>query len=88
MTMIVKKNKFKNATKRKKRPSPLTPDDRLEEMQSIYNLVAVNKIKKIESAKNIFSNIIKNIPPEDYKKFKIEYDQSNDISISKIDSDD
>ena len=60
-------------------------------MQSIYSLVPAHKKKKkkkkIESAKNIFSNIIKNIPPEDYKKFKIEYDQSNDISISKIDSD-
>ena len=49
---------------------------------------AANKIKKIESAKNTFSNIIKNIPPEDYKKIKIEYGQSNDISISEIDSDD
>ena len=80
-------NKFKNVTKRKKRPSTLTSDDRLKEMPSIYSLVPANKIKKIESL-NIFSNIIKNIPPEDYKKFKIEYDQSNDISISKIDSDD
>ena len=82
------KNKFKNVSKRKKRPSPLTSDNRLEEMPSIYSLVPANKIKKIESARNIFSNIIKNIPPEDYKKFKIEYDQSNDISISEIDSDD
>ena len=81
------KNRFKNVTKRKKRPSPLTSDDRLEEMPSIYSLVPANKINKIESAKNIFSNIIKNIPPEDYKKFKIEYDQSNYISISEIDSD-
>ena len=81
-------NKFKNVTKRKKRPLPLTSDDRLKEMSSIYSLVPANKIKKIESAKNIFSNIIKNIPLEDYKKFKIEYDQSNDISISEIDSDD
>ena len=88
MTTIVKKINFKNVTKRKKRPSPLTSDDRLEEMPSIYSLVPANKIKKIESAKNIFSNIIKNIHPEDYKKFKIEYDQSNDISISEIDSDD
>ena len=55
-------------------------------MPSIYRLVPANKIKKIESAKNIFRNIIKNIPPEDYKKFKIKYDQSNDIS--EIDSDD
>ena len=57
-------------------------------MPSIYSLVPANKIKKIESAKNIFINIIKNIPPEDYKKFEIEYDQLNDISISEIDSDD
>ena len=82
------KNRFKNVTKRKKITSPLTSDDRLEEMPSIYSLVPANKIKKIESAKNIFSNIIKNIPPKDYKKFKIEYDESNDISISEIDSDD
>ena len=80
------KNKFKNVTKRKKGLSPLASEDRFKEMQSI-TLVPANKIKKIESAKNIFSNIIKNIPPEDYKKFKIAYDQSNDISISEINSD-
>ena len=80
-------NKFKNVTKRKKRPSPITSDDRLKGMPSIYSLVLANKIKKIESAKNIFSNIIKNIPPKDYKKIKIEYDQSNDKSTSKINSD-
>ena len=55
-------------------------------MPSIYSLVPANKIKKIESAKNIFSNIIKNIPPESYKKFKIDYDQSYDINISEINS--
>ena len=66
---------------------PLTSDDRLKEMPSICSLVPANKIKKIQSAKNIFSNIIKNIPPEDYKKFKIAYDHSNDISISEINSD-
>ena len=55
-------------------------------MSSIYSLVPANKIKKIESGKNIFSNIIKNIPPESYKKFKIDYDQSYDINISQINS--
>ena len=55
-------------------------------MLSIYSLVPANKIKKIESAKNIFSNIIKNIPPESYKKFKRDYDQLNDINISEINS--
>ena len=55
-------------------------------MSSIYSLVPANKIKKIESGKNIFSNIIKNILPESYKKFKIDYDQSYDINISEINS--
>ena len=41
-------------------------------------------IKKIESSKEIFSNIMKRIPPESYKKFKIDYDQSNNINISEI----
>ena len=80
------KNKFKNVTIRKKRLLPLTSEDRLKEMASIYSLVPVNKIKKIESAKNLFSNIIKNIPPESYKKFKTDYDQSNDVNISEINS--
>ena len=80
------KNKFKNVTIRKKRHLPLTSEDRLKEMPSIYGLVPANKIKKIESAKNIISNIIKNIPPESYKKFKIDYDQSYDINISEINS--
>ena len=81
------KKKLKNVTIRKKRLLPLTSEDqRLKEMPSIYSLVPANKIKKIESGKNIFSNIIKNIPPESYKKFEIDYDQSNNINISEINS--
>ena len=81
------KKKLKNVTIRKKRLLPLTSEDqRLKEMPSIYSLVPANKIKKIESGKNIFSNIIKNIPAESYKKFKIDYDQSYDINISEINS--
>ena len=41
-------------------------------------------IKKIESSKEIFSNMIKRIPPESYKKFKIDYDQSKNINISEL----
>ena len=81
------KKKLKNVTIRKKRLLPLTSEDqRLKEMPSIYSLVPANKIKKIESGKNIFSNIIKDIPAESYKKFKIDYDQSYDINISEINS--
>ena len=81
------KNKFKNITTRKRKMTPLTSEDRLKETPSIYSLIPADKTKKIESAKNIFSNIIKNIPPESYKKFKIYYDQSNDINISETSDD-
>ena len=85
------RSKFKNVTVWKIKLLPLTSEDRLKELQSIYSKIPVDKKKKkIESAKNIFSNIIKRIPPESYKKFKIDYNQSNDINISEInyDSDD
>ena len=44
----------------------------------------MDRNKKTESAKEIFSNIIKRIPPKSYKKFKIDYDPSNNINISEI----
>ena len=64
------KNKFKNITTRKRKMTPLTSEDRLKETPSIYSLIPANKTKIIESAKNIFSNIIKSIPPKSYKKLK------------------
>ena len=78
------RNKFKNVTVRKRKLLPLTPEDRLKELPSIYSKIPVDKNKKIESAKEIFSTIIKRIPPESYKEFKIDYNQSNDINISEI----
>ena len=35
-------------------------------------------------AKNVFSNIIKQIPPESYKKFKIDHNLSHNIGISEV----
>ena len=35
-------------------------------------------------AKDVFSDIIKQIPPENYKKFKIDYDQSDNINIEEV----
>ena len=74
------KNKFKNITVRKRKLIPLTSEDRLKELRSIYSKIP----RKIESAKAIFSNIIKRITPKNYEKFKIDYDQSNNININKI----
>ena len=78
------KNKFKNVTIRKRKLLPLTSEDRLKGLPSIYTKIPAYVAKKIEVAKNVFSNIIKKIPPESYKKFKVDYDQSNDIDISEV----
>ena len=76
------KNKYKNVTKRKKRHSA----DYLQYLNepNIYTLVTPEKQNKIESCKKVFSNIMKNIPPESYKKFKIQYDASNDITVDEL----
>ena len=93
------KNKFRNVTTRKKRKSfstanyfplsshdalRLTSEDRLRDIASIYTKIPTDRAKKIATAKDAFSNIIKQIPPESYKKFKIDYDQSNNINIEEV----
>ena len=45
--------------------------------------VPANQVKKI-TQQNIFSNIIKQIPSESYKKFTIDYDQSDNISTEEV----
>ena len=45
-------------------------------------------MKGIEVAKDFFSNIIKQIPPESYKKFKIDYNEKINININETDEDD
>ena len=67
------KNQFKNVTVRKRKLLPIISEDRLADCT-----------KKIESAKEIFSNIIKQTPPESYKKFKIDYGQLNNINIGEV----
>ena len=77
------KNKFKNVTIWKRRLLPLTSEDILKDLPNIYAQIPADWAKKIEAGKNVFSNIIKQIPPESYKRFKIDYDQSNNIDISE-----
>ena len=85
------KNKFPYTTtrQRKRKLLPLTSEDRLKDLPSIYKTVPADPHKKTESAKAIFSKITGRIPPESYKKFKIDFDESNNINISetKYDSD-
>ena len=77
------KNKFRNDTVRKRKLLPLTSKNRLKDLPSIYTKIPWYRTKKTEPAKEIFSNIIKLILPESYK-FKIDYDQLNNIDISEI----
>ena len=54
----------------------LTSEERLKELPSIYQTIPADPYNKIESTKEIFSDIIGRIPPESYKKFKIDFDQT------------
>lgn len=58
------KNKFKNVTQRKKWYKPMHL--KYLEAPSIYGTVQTDTHNKIELAKDISDNIIKNIPPENY----------------------
>ena len=49
--------------------------------------IPADNCNKIESTKEIFSNIIGQIPPENYKKFKINFDSADQIDISQTKED-
>ena len=83
----LKKHKS-NITVRKRKLYPLTSEERLKDLPSIYTEIPTDWAKKIEAAKEVFSNIIKQVPPESYKKFKIDYDEKNNINITETDEDD
>ena len=78
----LKKHKS-NITVRKRKLYPLTSEERLKDLPSIYTEIPTDRAIEIEAAKEFFSNIIKQVPPESYKKFKIDYDEKNNINIMK-----
>ena len=47
------KNKFKNVTIRKKKLMPLTSEDRLKDLPSIYTQIPADCAKKIEATKKL-----------------------------------
>ena len=72
-------NKLKRTPKKHRMLPPMTWISSDE--PNIDKMVPTNKRKAINSAKKIFSNIIKNVPPESYKKFKIEYSPQNSLQL-------
>ena len=63
---------------------PLASEDRLRDIASIYTKIPADRAQKIAAAKDVFTNIIKEIPPESCKKLKIDYDQSDNNNIEEI----
>ena len=55
------------------------------EEPDINTLLPTNKRQSVQSAKKNFSNIIKNVPPENYKKFKIEYSPQSNLVLDDED---
>ena len=67
-----KKDKFNsNVTLRKRKLYPLTSEERLKDLPSIFTQIPTDWTKRIEAAKFFFSNIIKQVPPESYKNLKL-----------------
>ena len=83
-----KKKLNSNVTLQKRKLYPLTSEGRLKDLPSIFTQIPTDWAKRIEAAKEFFSNIIKQVPPESYKKFKIDYDEKNNINITETYEDD
>ena len=71
-----KKDKLdSNVTIQNRKLFPLTSEERLKDSPSVFTEIPAGKVKGIEAAKDFFSYIIKQIPPESYKKFKFDHDK-------------
>ena len=75
--------KSKKTYTRHKKAHPLNWSS--SEEPTIDKIVPTNKRKQLNSAKKIFSNIIGNVPPETYKKFKIEYNPQDSLTLEDQD---
>ena len=83
-------NKFPYITTRKRKlqsQKPLASEEKLKDFPSYLKKIPTDNRNKIESTKEIFSNIIGQIPPENYKKFKINLDSGHQINISQMKED-
>ena len=55
----------------------------MKDLPSIYTKILTDRAKKIEAAKQVFDKIIKQVPSEIYKKFKIDFDEKHNIAINE-----
>ena len=59
---------------------PITSESRLKELRTLYTEISTDQAKKITAAKKK-KKIIKQVPPAPQKRFKIHYDDKNNITI-------
>ena len=81
-TVKKRKNPYDNVTTQKRKLLPITSEDRLKALPSLYSEIPTDQSKKVEAAKKVFDKFIKQVAPT-YKKFKINYDKKNDITIDE-----
>ena len=72
---------YAKVTTRKRKLLPILSEERLKDLPTIYTQIPTDRAKKIEAAKQVFDKIIKQVPPESFKKFKVNYDEKNNITI-------
>ena len=83
-------NNFPYITTRKRKlqsQKPLASEEKLKDFPSYLKKIPTDNRNKTESTKEIFSNIIGQIPPENYKKFEINLDSTDQINISQMKED-
>ena len=61
---------------------PITSERRLKELPSLYTEISTDQTKKLTAAKNFFDKIIKQVPTPE-KRFKIHYNQKDNITIDR-----
>ena len=79
----IRKNPYANVTTQKRKLLPITSNERMKDLPSIYTKIPTDLAKKIEAAKQVFDKIIKQVPSEIYKKFKIDFNEKNNITIDE-----
>ena len=57
--------------------------DEIEELPSIFTTIPTDWSKKIRAAQKVFDKVIKQVPSTDCQKFKINYDEANNITIQE-----
>ena len=62
---------------------PITSERRLKELPSFHTEISTDQTRKITAAKNFFDKIIKQVPPTPEKRFKIHYDEKDNITIDE-----